>query len=29
LPQANDREEGMHNTSMYRGGVEGLLRDLT
>jgi hypothetical protein len=29
LPQAKDREEEMHNPSMYRGGAEGLLRDGT
>jgi hypothetical protein len=29
LPQAKDREEEMHNPSMYRGGAEELLRDKT
>ena len=29
LPQAKDREEVMHNPSMYRGGAKALLRDWT
>ena len=29
LPQAKDREEEMHNPSMYRGGAKALLRDWT